>query len=252
MIEIDLSGKVAIVTGARRGLGRQIALILARAGANIVANSRSFADGGKELLDEINACGGPKAIIAEGTVREREDIEKVVEKALTEFEQIDILVNNAGIIERKPFIEIDDKDWESILSVNLSGAFKISQAVVKVMIKQGNGRIVNIGSIAGKRGSAFYAHYAASKGALINLTKTLARELGKYGILVNAINPGRIKTDLLMKTMNTEESRWLKETPLRRLGTPEEIAGAVLFLVSDLANYITGETIEVNGGVLMD
>lgn len=252
MITIDLSGKVAIVTGARRGLGRQIALTLAKAGAHVVANSRAFEDQGNALLDEIRAQGGPKAIIAEGSVAERNNVEKIVAKTLAEFDRIDILVNNAGIIERKAFIDIDDTEWDSVLAVNLSGAFKFGQAVAKVMIRQGCGRIVNIGSIAGKRGSAFHAHYAASKGALINLTKTLAKELGKYGILVNAVDPGRIETDLLMKSMEREQARWLRETPLGRLGTPDEVAGVVLFLVSELATYITGETVEVNGGVLMD
>lgn len=252
MYVIDLSGRVAIVTGARRGLGRQISITLAGAGADIVANSRKFEDSGEELCKTLESQGGGKAIVVEGSVAERDAVEKIVQTALAEFGKIDFLVNNAGIIHRNQFLDIDDNEWNSVIAVNLNGAFKCCQAVARVMVKQGYGRIINIGSIAGKRGSAYYAHYAASKGALINLTKTMAKELGKHGILVNAIDPGRIITDLLMKSFHRERERWLNETPLHRLGSPQEVAGVVLFLVSELASYVTGETIEVNGGVLMD
>jgi 3-oxoacyl-[acyl-carrier protein] reductase len=252
MYVIDLSGRVAIVTGARRGLGRQISIALAGAGADVVANSRKFEDGGEDLRETLEAQGGGSAIVVEGSVTESDTVERIVQKALEKFGKIDFLVNNAGIIQRNKFLDITDGEWNSIISVNLHGVFKCCQAIAKVMVKQHHGRIINIGSIAGKRGSAFYAHYAASKGALINLTKTMAKELGRYGILVNAIDPGRIMTDLLMKSFHTERKRWLNETPLHRLGSPQEVAGVVLFLVSELASYVTGETIEVNGGVLMD
>jgi 3-oxoacyl-[acyl-carrier protein] reductase len=252
MYTIDLDGKVAMVTGARRGIGRQIALTFARAGAHIAAVSRAFPDGGNDLRREIRNLGGGRSFIVEASVARRSDMERVVSRVEDEFGSIDILVNNAGVIARTPVTEIEDGEWESVLSVNLYGSFLCSQLVGRLMMKQRRGRIINIGSIAGKRGSALYAHYAASKGALLALTKTLAKELGPFGVLVNAIDPGRIETDLLMKTIDTERERWLSETPLNRLGTPGEVAGVALFLASDLASYITGETIEVNGGVLMD
>ena len=252
MYGIDLSGKVALVTGSRRGLGKQIVITLAGAGANIVANSRKYSPEDEKIAEEISNNSGVEVILAEGSTAVEDDVHKVIEQAVNKFGKIDILVNNAGIIAKQSFLDIDVNDWKYLLDVNLNGTFLFSQAAAKIMSKQGGGRIINIGSIAGRRGSKYYAHYAATKAAIINLTKTMAKELGQKGILVNVINPGRIKTDMLLQSISTEEERWISETAIGRIGTPEEIAGVVLFLSSDLSSYITGATIDVDGGVLMD
>ena len=249
---IDLKGKVALVTGSRRGLGKQIAITLAKAGANIVANSRKYDEEDKKLIKEISNDNEVEVLLAEGSTAVADDVRNVIDKTMKKFGKIDILVNNAGIIAKKPFIEIDEEEWRRVLDVNLNGTFLFSQAVAKIMVKQGEGRIINIASIAGKRGSRNYAHYAATKAAIINLTKTMAKELGRKGILVNAIDPGRIRTDMLLKSIKTERERWIDETAIGRIGVPEEVAGVVVFLSSNLSSYITGTTIEVDGGVLMD
>lgn len=246
-----LRDKVAIVTGAGRGIGLAIACALAREGARV-----AVCDIRAELLDEalseIEALNG-KALAFQMDVTHREQIQQVVDGVLSQWGTIDILVNNAGIYEVLPFEEISEAQWDRLLAVNLKGAFQFCQVVVPYMKRQGSGRVVNIASSAGKTGAMLAgAHYSVSKAGLICLAKQLARELGSHGITVNAIAPGRIDTPMIQTVSEKENEAFAQRTPLGRLGTPEDVANAVVFLASDEASFITGEIMDVNGGLLID
>lgn len=243
-----LADKVAIVTGCARGIGRAIALLLARHKNCVVANDISECV--KNVGDEIRRYDG-QAITFQGDISSQRDVEKLKEVALATFDKIDILVNNAGIHQHLKVEELSLEDWNRILKVNLTGAFLCSKAVIPEMKKQRYGRIVNISSIDGFTGTDHEVHYGSSKAGIIGLTKCLALELASYNITVNAIAPGDIMTDMLMP-INDEKRRILESAiPLGLLGKPEDIAKVVLFLVSNMADFITGETIHVNGGSLM-
>ncbi|MEJ2207469.1 MAG: SDR family NAD(P)-dependent oxidoreductase [Anaerolineae bacterium] len=246
-----LEDRVAIVTGAGRGIGLGIARAFAREGARVaVCDVRT--DWAEQAVAEITAGGG-EALAFPMDVTRQEQIRHVVDQALQRWGRIDILVNNAGIYEVLPFEEISEAQWDRLLAVNLKGAFLCCQVVVPVMKRQGSGRIVNIASSAGKAGGTLAgAHYSVSKAGLICLAKQLARELGAFGITVNAVAPGRIDTPMIHTVSEEENEGFVRRTPLGRLGTPDDVASAVLFLASDAASFITGEIVDVNGGLLID
>jgi len=249
----DLKGKVAIITGARRGMGRTHALTLAKAGAKVVVSDISLEDCEK-VVEEIKKEKG-EAIAVKCDVTKREEVDEMVKKTVGEFGKIDILVNNAGILQFKPFMELTEEDWNKILNVNLLGYFRCAQAAAKEMIKQKSGVIVNIASIAmGQVGVGFptLAHYGASKGGIIAMTETMALELAPHNIRVNAVAPGAIDTPMtadFQQDPKTMEGT-LARIPLHRMGKPEEVSNLVLFLASDASSYMTGETVVIDGGWL--
>jgi 3-oxoacyl-[acyl-carrier protein] reductase len=242
-------GKVAIVTGASRGIGRSIALALAAEGARIVA-----VDLGTEETEAFVAelkAKGTEALAVVGNVTVAADAERMVEAAVETFGRVDILVNNAGITRDALLLRMKDEDWDAVLSVNLKGAFLCSRAAAKVMSKQRYGRIVNIASIVGQMGNAGQANYCASKAGLIGLTKSNARELARRNVTVNAVAPGFIATAMTEVLPEKVKEELLAQIPLERLGSAEDIAHAVLFLAAERSGYITGQVIGVNGGMYM-
>jgi 3-oxoacyl-[acyl-carrier protein] reductase len=243
---IDLSGRVALVTGASRGIGRAIAQMLAGQGAFVVAAAR--ADNAREVVDAIGAAGA-RAEAASLDVTEAGAAEKLVASMLERHARIDILVNNAGVARDQLLLRMKREDWDGVLATNLTAAFTLTQAVLKPMIRQRGGRIISISSVVGQSGNAGQANYAASKAGLIGFTKSVALEVASRGITANVVAPGLIETDMTRGL--TEESReeWASKIPLRRLGTPADIASAVCFLASDEASYITGHVLAVNGGM---
>lgn len=250
MDTIDLKNKVAIITGSGRGIGKEIAKRLAEFGANIVINDIEASTDADVSAKEINDAGGC-AIVVKGDVRNPDDVEKIVKEALDKFGKIDILVNNAGITRDNLIMRMDIKDWESVLDINLKGAFNCIKAVCRPMMKQRSGSIINISSVVGVMGNAGQANYSASKAGLIGLTKSVAREFASRNITCNAIAPGFIQSDMTDKLPDNIKEEYLKAIPLSRLGEPSDIANAIVFLVSDLAKYITGQVIHIDGGLLM-
>lgn len=241
-----LDGKVAIVTGASRGLGKAMALALAEAGADVIVTDVLDC---KQTVKEINALG-KKGLGLKLDVTKKSAIARAVKKALAQFKHIDILINNAGIYYPTPVADLKEKDWDKIISVNLKGTLLLSQAVGAHMMKRKQGRIINIASIAGISAFAQSAAYNASKAAVIMLTKTLATEWGAYGIRVNAICPGIFQTDMTKGLMGDKSFQTMIKTriPLRRHATPDELMGAALFLASDASSYMTGHAMVIDGG----
>ena len=247
-----LSGKTTIVTGSRRGIGRAIALAMAREGANVVVSDISREDCQK-VVGEIEKLGR-KGLALKCDVSDSEEVEDMVKRTVTEFGRVDILVNNAGIMDFKPFLELTDEEWDKTLNVNLKGQFLCARAAGRVMIKSKWGRIINIASISsGGCGIAFplIAHYTASKGGVMALTEALAMELTPQGINVNAICPGAIDTDISKGVKESGQlAQVLARIPKGRLGQPEEIANLAVFLASEEADYISGAAIVIDGGWL--
>jgi 3-oxoacyl-[acyl-carrier protein] reductase len=241
--------KVALVTGASRGIGRSIALALAAGGAKIVAVDLGL-DETEKLVEEIRAQGG-EALAVVGNVTVAADAERMVDAAVEKFGRIDILVNNAGITRDGLLLRMKDEDWDAVLSVNLKGAFLCSRAAAKVMTKQRYGRIINIASIVGQMGNAGQANYCASKAGLIGLTKSNARELAKRNVTVNAVAPGFIATAMTDILPEKVKHELMAQIPMERLGSADDIANAVLFLAAEGSGYITGQVIGVNGGMYM-
>lgn len=246
-----LDGKVAVVTGSSRGIGRAIAIKFAREGASVVVNSRKKADAEK-VVKEIMEEGG-RAVAIEADVSKAKDVQKLVAAAVKSFGKLDIFVNNAGIISFSSFLELKEEDWDALMAVDLKGVYLCMQAAAKQMIKQGKGgKIINISSIAGFIGFPKLAHYCAAKAGVIELTKEAAIELAPYKINVNSIGPGAIKTDMTkgIESDPMQLKQILARIPLGRLGEPEDIANAAAFLASDEADYMTGEVVFVDGGWL--
>jgi 3-oxoacyl-[acyl-carrier protein] reductase len=240
---IDLSGRIALVTGASRGIGRAIARKLAEQGAHVVAAARG--DNARAIADEIG--GRAEAMTLDVTAAGA--VEEIVASVLQRHGRIDILVNNAGIARDQLMLRMKRDDWDAVLATNLTAAFTLTQAVLKPMIKQRGGRIVCISSVVGQSGNAGQANYAASKAGLIGFAKAVALEVASRGITVNVVAPGLIETDMTRGITERAREEWVSDIPLRRLGTPEDVASAVCFLASDEASYITGHVLAVNGGM---
>jgi len=246
----ELQGKVSLVTGGTRGIGRSIALALAEAGADVIFSFQNSKDQALELCGQIQAKGVRcRAFQAYAAVAE--EVQRMVKEAVPEFGPISILVNNAGITRDKTFIKMTKLMWDEVLQVNLNGVFNATQAVLPDMLESGWGRIVNISSIVGQTGNYGQTNYAASKGAVIAFTMTLAREVARKNITVNAVAPGFIETDMTKNVPEAALTQVKAMTPVGRLGKPEEIADAVVFLASPRASYITGQVLAVNGGMYM-
>jgi len=245
---IDLSGRIALVTGASRGIGKAIAAKLAAQGAHVISAARG--DNAKAVADEIVAAGGKAEPVALD-ITEPGACEAAVAGALGRHGRIDILVNNAGITKDQLLLRMKRDDWDAVLATNLTANFVLTQAVLKPMLKQRGGRIVSISSVVGQAGNAGQANYAASKAGIIGFSKAVALEVASRGITVNVVAPGLIDTDMTRAITNSAHEEWASSIPLKRLGSPEDIAAAVCFLASDEASYITGQVLAVNGGMYM-
>jgi len=247
---MPLKGKTAIVTGSGRGLGKAIALKLAAMGANIVLNDIRESDSVDVTYEEFKAKGY-NAIVTKGDVRNENDVEDMVQKAVEAFGSVDILVNNAGITKDMLMIKMSEKEWDDVLDINLKGAFLCTKAAVKVMMKKKWGKIINIASVAGVMGNPGQANYSASKAGLIGLTKSTAKEFASRNITCNAVAPGLIQSKMTDVLPEKVKENYLNSIPLRRFGTPEDVANVVGFLASDDSNYITGQVIHIDGGLVM-
>jgi 3-oxoacyl-[acyl-carrier protein] reductase len=246
---LKLAGKVALVTGAAQGIGKAIALLLAQNGADVVVSDINL-EKANDTAKEVQTLGR-KSLALKVDVAKLDDVEKMVEAVLAQFGQIDILVNNAGIARDKLILRMTEEDWDAVLNINLKGTFNCTKAVVRHMSKQRSGKIVNIASVVGEMGNPGQANYAASKAGVIGFTKTIAREFAQRGINVNAIAPGYIETPMTDALPDKVKEELKRLIPMDRLGRPEDVAEAVLFLVSESANYITGQVLNVNGGIYM-
>jgi 3-oxoacyl-[acyl-carrier protein] reductase len=247
---IDLTGKAALVTGGGRGIGKAIGLRLARQGADVAFSYRGNADAAKATAAEIESIG-TKALAIQGDVKDPESAEAVVKAALDAFGKVDILVNNAGITRDDLIMRMSEDAWRDVLETNLFGAFWMTKAVTRPMLKARAGRIINITSVSGQAGQMGQANYSSAKAGLIGLTKATARELASRGITVNAVAPGFVLTELTQDLPENLQNEITARTPLGRFGTTEEVADAVAFLVSDEAGYITGQVLAVDGGLVM-
>ena len=247
---MTLEGKVALVTGASRGIGRAIALTLAKAGADVAINFAGNVADAEEVAKEITDLGR-KAILVQGSVAETAKAQEIVDKVIAEFGKIDILVNNAGITRDGLLMRMKEEDWDAVLTTNLKGVFNCTKAVMKPMMKQRAGSIVNMASVVGETGNAGQANYAAAKSGVIGFTKSVAKEVASRGIRANAVAPGFIATDMTKVLPDKVQEEMAKTIPLGRQGQPQDIANAVLFLVSDEAAYITGQVLNVDGGMVM-
>jgi NAD(P)-dependent dehydrogenase (short-subunit alcohol dehydrogenase family) len=251
--QFSLEGKTALITGASRGIGKAVALGYARAGADVIVVSRKLPDL-ETVADEISKLGRKSMPVA-AHIGRLDQIQSLVEKATSEFHKIDILVNNAGTsVVWKPAIEIEERAWDSIMNLNLKGLFFLSQTIAKVMLRQGSGSIINVSSVDGLKGEANSSAYNISKAAVIMATKVMALEWAKYGIRVNCIAPGFINTRLMNARWEVDPENKLeitKKIPLYGVGEPDFIIGAMIFLASSASNYITGETLTVDGGYIL-
>lgn len=245
-----LNGKVALVTGASRGIGRSIALELAQNGAKVAVNYAGSKDKAEAVVNEIVAGGG-EAIAIQADVADSDAVQSMVKEVISIYGSLDILVNNAGITRDTLVMRMKDEDWDAVLNTNLKGVFLCAKAVTRQMMKQRSGRIINISSVVGVLGNAGQANYVAAKAGVIGLTKSLARELANRNITVNAVAPGFIETDMTDQLTDEIKESMLSQIPLSKLGQPQEIARVVRFLASEDSSYMTGQTLHVDGGMYM-
>lgn len=248
MSGISLEGKTAVITGASRGIGKAIALSLAELGANIVVNYRSTPV--DELVKEIEAKG-VKAIAVKADVSKFDEAEELIKEAVRVFGTLDILINNAGITKDGLVIRMKEEDFDKVIEVNLKGAFNTIRHASGIMLKKRYGRIINITSVVGITGNAGQLNYSSAKAGLIGMTKSLARELGSRGVTVNAVAPGFIQSDMTDKLSDKQKEAIMSGIPLKKAGNTEDVANAVAFLASDMASYITGQVVNVDGGMVM-
>jgi 3-oxoacyl-[acyl-carrier protein] reductase len=247
----DLTDKVALVTGGSRGLGRAIALALARQGADVGVNYRGNAEAAAEVVTEIRSMGRAAIAIQGDTSAGRESCEAIVKAAIDEFGKVDILVNNAGITRDNLLMRMDAEEWDSVIGTNLSGPFWMTRAIARPMLKAKSGRIINMSSVAGRMGNVGQANYASAKAGLIGLTKSVARELASRGITCNAIAPGLIETELTADVPQAARDFVLNSTPLGYIGSVEDVAAAAVYFASDESRYVTGQVLGVDGGMMM-
>jgi 3-oxoacyl-[acyl-carrier protein] reductase len=246
---VELSGKVALVTGAAQGIGKAIAMLLARNGADVVVSDINL-EKAQETANEIEGMGR-RSFAIKVNVADLKDVERMGEAIVEQFGRIDILVNNAGITRDRLILRMTEEDWDAVLDVNLKGTFNCTKAAIRYMSKQKSGKIVSIASVSGEMGNPGQANYAASKAGVIGFTKTIAREFAGRGINVNAIAPGYIQTPMTDAVPEKAKEELKRMIPMERLGKPEDVAQAVLFLVSENSSYITGQVLNVNGGIYM-
>ena len=247
---MTLAGKVALVTGGSRGIGRAVALKLAEQGADVAINYAGNTAAAEEVKAAIEKLGR-KALLVQGSVADTDGVQAIVNQVVKELGRLDILVNNAGITRDGLLMRMKEADWDAVLETNLKGVFNCSKAVMRTMMKEKSGRIVNMASVVGEMGNAGQANYAAAKAGVIGFTKSLAKEVASRGITVNAVAPGFIATDMTKVLTDDQKAEMAKSIPLGRAGQPEDVANAVLFLVSDEAAYITGQVLNVDGGMVM-
>jgi 3-oxoacyl-[acyl-carrier protein] reductase len=246
---LELIGKVALITGAAQGIGKAVALLLAQNGADLVVSDINL-EKAEETAKEMESMGR-KAMAIKVDVANYTDVDRMIQAVMERFGHIDILVNNAGIARDKLILRMTEEDWDAVLNINLKGTFNCTKAVIKHMAKQRSGKIVNIASVVGEMGNAGQANYAASKAGVIGFTKTIAREFAQRGINVNTISPGYIQTPMTDGLSEKVKEELKRLIPMERLGQPEDVAYAVLFLVSEASSYITGQVLNVNGGIYM-
>lgn len=247
---MHLAGKVALITGASRGIGQAVALEMARGGADIAVNYSGSEAAAQATVDQVKALGR-KAIMVKANVADADEVAAMVEAVQAEFGHIDILVNNAGITRDTLLMRMKDSDWDDVININLKGVYLVTKAVSKLMMKQRSGRIINMSSVVGVTGNAGQANYSASKAGVIGFTKTCAKELASRGILVNAIAPGFIHTDMTDVLPDKVKEATLAAIPLHRMAEPKEVASVAVFLASEYASYITGQVLNVDGGMVM-
>ncbi|WP_157150054.1 3-oxoacyl-[acyl-carrier-protein] reductase [Brachyspira sp. SAP_772] len=249
-MDLNLKNKTALVTGGSRGIGKKIAEALANEGANVVVTATNI-NKAQEVADELKSKYNVESLALVHDVKSSESCKEVVAKTIEKFGSIDVLVNNAGITRDMLVIQMDDSAWNDVIDTNLSGAFYTSREAAKSMLRARKGKIINISSVIGKMGNAGQVNYAAAKAGIIGITKSMAKEFAPRGICVNAIAPGFIQTDMTDVLAEDAVKKIMDITPLKKLGTAEDVANIVVFLASDLSNYITGEVIAVDGGMSM-
>ena len=247
---MKLTGRTALVTGGSRGIGRAIALALAEEGADVAVNYVSSETSAREVVAQIEKTGR-RAVIAQADVGDFPDTFRMAQTVLKEFGHLDILVNNAGVSSDKTFVKMDHASWRKVLAINLDGVFNCTKVFIDQMLKQNYGRVVNITSVIGQIGNFGQANYAASKAGVAAFTKSLAKELAGKGVTVNAVAPGFIETEMVDSIPEKVKARLLDQIPLKRFGSVEEVARAVVYIVSSDGDYITGAEVSINGGLLM-